>query len=589
MATNLQYGDITIQNCQTERFEQSCRYDETGTDLIYHEFNIDVSGIVALGASGGFHGVNVSGADATEIMRDVHAKMMHPRQEFIYSVGGTTLLAASPDVQYTNRDVNNGPKPQSCNITHIAGNKVYRIRFSIQVCIVLCVGEHKDYLTGQTVTVPFSSSPILNNRWSLIDTKDENLYTTRTWTGILRVAHTAVNPNWLRHMCLPHQTKGFRRQRMNWTATPDGLSLKYEITDKQEYQAPPHPATTMRGTYTESVGAGGKLGHARVNVELQGPPDAAKDDLYVRCVQICLDRIGTFTETMPAGNQPVLLSAQLTEYLGECRVSLSVEFLRAPNTAGQPGLVPQRYWNAVTTTIGTPFRMTGYDPKQFIKPSPYDGSSPAGVFVMYLQSPCNDWHGMAHAAPIPAEETTPVQGYDDNHQPTQYFGVSEDLQQDPLIERYSEAHATWPYTFYQLSNRYIINHGKTQLAIADDDAALTDPSAVVVKLHRPMATRLLHVTAERVGQWPEVPKPVDLSDPNDIPETVLSEDILVHDKELMQDGKNYKYRLEIEYVFALSRAPTATEKLRAGSDPADTTRPADSFYPLNLRTEGNIE
>lgn len=586
MSTNVTYGDITIQNCQTERFSQTCHYDESNTDLLYHEFDIEVSGTVVLGASGGFHGVIANGSDAVEIMSDIQNRMMHPRQPFVYSMDGKPLLQASPDHANPLVDVDNGPKPLNCSITHIASNKVFRIRFAIKVCIVLCADERQDYLLGQTVSVSKSPDWVLSNRWSLTETKDANFYTTRTWSGVVRVKHSAWNPNWARWLCLPHQTRGYRRQRMNWHATPDGLNLRYDITDVQEYQSPPFPATKMSGTYTEAIGPGGKLGVARVQVMLEGPPDAHKADLIVRAAEVCIDRLGSITEGTEVFSKPALVQGAITEHLGRNRIEMSLEYKRAPRDKDY-GV--DRYSNIIVRTMGTPLTLRNYDEKVFPGTGPFDGKTPAGVFVMYLQSPCGSWHGMPNPAPTPAEYVDPSPIYDDNHQPDQNYYLDYGLPADPPQEGYSEDHANYYYEHWVMSQRYLIDRGKAQLAIADDDAQAADPSSVVVTLHRPTAQRIVHAHGIRIGDWPEMPNADDMNDPNGIAETCLSEDILVQNRELMADGKTFQYELEVEYTYALSRAPTAQERLRGGSDPADIGLPGDGMFPLNRRTSGRLE
>ena len=38
MSTTVQYGPVTLEECQTLEYEQTVQYDESGTDMLYHKF-----------------------------------------------------------------------------------------------------------------------------------------------------------------------------------------------------------------------------------------------------------------------------------------------------------------------------------------------------------------------------------------------------------------------------------------------------------------------------------------------------------------------------------------------------------------------
>jgi hypothetical protein len=586
MGTNVEYGPIVLQNVLTESFEQQAVMDDSNTDLLYHKFNIRVSGVVATSSQGGTHGADVSGATATEMMANLQNTLLHPRQAFRYKIGDEILVQATPDSRSAYRDVNNGPKPQNCNITHVASNRVFRVSFSIEIAIVLCGTQ--DLITYGIKTgigVQASSSPVLNHRWSLSETKNQDFYTTRSWSGTLRTAHSNFSPQWMRHVVVPKLHRGYRRKSMTFTATPDGLNLKYEIVDEEMHAAPPYPATSWAGSYKESVGAGGRIGIATVNVEMTGPPGVNKRDLLTRCAAVCYDRIGWHVgpQLDAAAKTAHLRSAVFQDYLHENRVGMQVEFFRTTRDH-------QRYLGVVFDKMGKPLsrkRVKGYSRTRWLTPNPYDSKTPAGAFVMYLQSPCDNRHGMVLPARLNAERPKRTETYDPGKPETSY-GVVDNLQADQQNEL-STDHAKFPYTYVELSSRYVIKHGKYQMPIADDEPEEGAATCVVVSLHAPIAQRIQHMVAERISEWPQLPKPEDNKDPNGIQETLLSEDLLVHGRELMADGKSYMHRIEMEYVYALSRPPTATEQLRAGSDPSDATKPKDSTFPLKDRKAGLIE
>ena len=592
--TDILYGNVRLRNVQTESFEQNVIYDESGTDLLYHQFRIRVNAIVTLSANTGEIGAVVPGSTATEMQGNLHAAMMHPRQDFKFYVDDEVLLESSHHSKDPYRDVNNGPKPQRCAITHIAGHKMFRISWEVEIAVVLCGEGRTDYYTedGQPIIAPMTASPVLNNRWTLSEEKDQDFATSRTWTGKLRVAHIDYNPNWVRHLVVPQKAKGYRRMRMRFLASANGLELNYEITDRQEYEAPPFPATSWSGQYREGAGPGGKIGSASVSVTLSGPPNGAKADLLSRAAEICRDRIRYGKSKDTALGEPILVETTIVDHIGVNRVTVEAHFKRFGNKDEPTGSAVRLYLGAVVARMGTPMELKGYDPKKFPSPSPYDGTTPVSAYIMYLQNPCGSVFGMPYARPGKPEKPEPDPDPDDP--PSQYNNQPYPLPDPQEDTQTSQEQNKAPYTWVELSNRYVINHGVIQVPLFYKSVDLLhkenqDASSLMIQVHPKTCRRIQHMSAERIGDWPTLPSPEATPDPNGIPERILREDLLVHGRELMTDKNTYMHRVEMEYVYGMARAPNANELLRSGSDPADTTTPEESTFPLATRQGEVIE
>jgi hypothetical protein len=168
--TDLRYGGVTLRNVLTRSFEQDAVYDESNTDLERHRVRIHVasyvSSIVSVSENdnrpGAFPQV---GNDLASSYQFIKSKLLTPRQSLVYSVGGKPLITVDG-----NSDVNNGPKPISCNIVQVASDNLFRIEFIIECSFVDCP-ESKN------------SQGVLNNRGAC--------RTTSTTTGTALAAFTA--------------------------------------------------------------------------------------------------------------------------------------------------------------------------------------------------------------------------------------------------------------------------------------------------------------------------------------------------------------------------------------------------------------
>ena len=571
MSTDVTYNQVEMKNVLTTRFEQSCQYDESNTDLMFHKFSIAIEGIVhATVAADTIILPPGNPASAVTSMDLIQATLMHPRARFTYKIGDETLLEANSNELSANRDVDNGPKPQRCDITHIAGNKVFRVRYEIDVSIVKCGVKGEEGSLAETKRQALQSSDVLNNRWTLEDTLDENFYTTRTWSGKLRVAHQALVPQLYRGLVIPPLLSGYKRMSMRFSQTPDGLNLNYQINDKQVHAAPPSPATSWSGEYLESTTKSGAKTTAEVSVRMHGPPHADKRLLLTRCVQAIETRLGNLRKGFDAiaangiGKRRAILvlNSSFRESLDKNEVEMRVNVLRT--------VEPARFLNLVKKRFGRDLSVGFLNYKEENNPVPpaYDPTTPLGIFITYTQTPCDPYHGVPlisnRSANSPGEHELP----DIIIEPTS----PGDLPNDPTGgTSEDESSGKTFHTHSEVDVRYVVNNGIIVMPIAKSSGTKEEITQLPVRIALPTEHKI--ITGERTAQDgpPNIPAGGDVGSEGDIDIVIIEHAHANVAPKLLPDGASLEHHREFEQRLALMRPHKPEEKEDAGSNPEDAT------------------
>ena len=592
--TTIHYNGVTLKQCETKRFEQSSEYDESDTDLMRQKYVIAVSALVSdddTVHTNAEYVDYVPQADddpyegqAVFLTSMIQKALSHPRGDFTMGIGGTMILTASSNPKSPFRDCKNGPKPRRVNITHIARAKALRIEFEIEIHLIDCVFGILSKTVDPSRGEWDPSGVVLNNRWSLTDSKDANFYSERRWEGTLTVVHSRYWPHLYRHLCVPPLQQGYRRMGQTFTQSADGLSLKYTVTDKQHYRAPPSPASDWQATYTESTGIGGAVGYAQVDVTLKGGPTAPQNLLLVACARVVEARLGNLQLDWAGAGQARksravhLVSASITESLNDNQVSMNVRVRRVA--------APRRYLNLVARQVGTPLRIRYYQPQTWTTPSLYDGITPASSFATYLQSPCNSWHGISKVQAV-QPQVTHKQGYQHQGGYAEIYRHLGLIHDDQIAGISRQQYSGYPYTHIEIQSYYQIDDGTLALPVADDDK--NKNVLVFIPQHKPVAWRTFIIRAERAQQWPELPAPErSRKDPNGIVERLIETKVMPEEPKLGPDGKTLMYRVRVKLTYALSRALKTNERFIAGSAPWDTTTPRGNYMPAQIFKKGTI-
>ena len=524
---------------------------------------------------------------ATGKMDVVQSRLLHPRQDFRYTVGNEHLLRATANRQETQFpfDVNNGPKPQSCSIVRIAGTQYFRIEFAIEVAVVLCGGltPPDDPFETQQLT----SGDILNNRWSVEETRDNNLRTVRVFEGALRVSHIEHVPSTLRYLVVPPLQKGYKRLSQRFVQSRDGLQLNYQITDRQEHAAPPYPATDWKCSHTESTGVGGVLGVVNLNIHLIGAPGVEKERLLAAAGQVLTSRVGDLSQQWVVGqdqdNSSIWIEqASFVDKVTEPEVILDVTLRRVKLPTDT------NFFKMVTDNLTLPLKdpanptnpIAGYDPEVWPVPSPYSEATLGAVFASYVQNPCFLLHGAPRESGGNSNQGEIVVGDDEDRVTSaedDMYTAPDNMLPNNLPTGHNIAHASSnPYTDVELYSHYECDDGLIHLPYADLGAL--GPTAVGIPMYPPYVRYQFYYKASRMGSYPVLPNPLPkFTDVNGRLMELLKHDVVTEPAEMSSDASRKIYKGEAKMVYGMSRAPDATSKLQSGSSPVDSTTVPDNY------------
>lgn len=552
--TTVEYGGETIYGVLTLGCHQSIVRDSSNTDLMYHLFDLRFQGLMHTGSNTSIVGFSNQQTVLADGYKALRRKMMRDRQEFTWSIAGAVALKARPhpggQTSLLDVDVQSGPKPQAFVVKGVRAGSTLEVEFSIQVAVIDC-------------TQLDNSSGVLSNRWATIDHIDENWYTTRTVQGELVLVSPRVHvtgPHFFRQWVFPPLPNGFKRTKMDFTATPDGKKLLYTIEDRQVSNAPPKPATSWHGTH--SVVSRNDQGGIGTTVEIQltlvGPEGTdIKRGLFAAAAQVARDRI--MFET--AASAAILQEMRLIDVIEESRneVQLSLRLFK-------PGSLISDLSVADLQTIGKPINVAGYNRFQCQIPKVYGTSTPVGVLAAHLQSGCGENHRFSDAG-------SPVgEGGSAGDNPAQsgvvvntYEGIGEFNEESGP---YKASHLEAPYSFYRIEGTYDTDHGRCVLPIAKTDDDDEEDTVVVARTHKPVCYWKVKVAGERVGRPPELPMAKDFED-GGIKYKILRSKVFPPPPEISADGEKPRHQAQVEYQYVLSRPPKDSEALRTGSLPWD--------------------
>lgn len=601
--TIITYGDMTILSCLTQPsgFSQEPVFDESNTDLLYYKFRVRVVGYIhgmatisVIGIIPNY-GLNNGGNQGQTSASQAYAGIRYaikPRQPFLMKMGvavnantgvvdlatGVPVLVANPIPQLQNPnqaasqianitgyDVNDGPRCTHFDILHVTADNLFKVEVEFEICKVECDSNGNAYNT----------SGVLNNRWSVIDDLDENFITTRKFNGTLQTVSSTINANSFRAYVVPPLQPGMRRESMSFNVTTDGKKLRYEITDKETLFAAPSPATWWRIEHIEDATRESRLAvHGTVRVELRG--DRNSD--HKRLIPIAI--AAAESKLLTKDNKTIIMGATIASIMGsdESAVTVAVRGMRVPKDG-------QALLGLPLALLGKPIAaadLAGLVPA-YSKDLSY-GARPGdnievqgpiqlvGAFAAYLQSNCSNTHQIYNAPQGQQTQNPP------KTQPVPITGsVSESAQvtDDGNTSFYNNGSQTALYTFYQMESTYASKSNRAQMPIGISNSSSsnnTQPTCVVVDLGPRTMQRHVRISSERAGQMPDVPSMQDqyVDSGSQIQFTLLDtiDRSIVPDR--TSDAKQM-YKLDREYVYAMSRPPNPGESIPIGVDPTESS------------------
>lgn len=619
--TIVSYGNFQIRRCLSVDARWEPVYDIVSqTDFIFWRVTVKVVGYI--------HGFpawcqlhtpfltsdGVQGPIESASLQHVGMRVnLPPRMQFTYRIGadqdgngGYVNLYCEPSTErplgITHMDVNNGPRCKLFVITGVYSDNVMRVEAEFEICKVECqVNADIVSASGTDVgfagTVPESkTTQVLSNRWSVSDEIDATLKTIRTYQGCIRIAASKVDPlsgidiNSFRDHCTPVLQPGLRRDLISFVVSPDGLNMNYLIRDVEVVDSAPPPAKRWSVVHSEEMDQALRV-RASCDVTLEGDRNCSKADLIQIGLNVITAKILANEPGKP--NQVFMSKINITDYIGDdLVVSLSASALRLPKKVDEGGeedvfgpwmigaeVIGKRLRAADVYLNGRP--VPGVSDVNFdgslsfggLEPSTgLEGSEPyyegpvelIGAFLPYLQSPCNDLHKIVPDAASLTE--------DENEAPYAYPRTTIVARVDPYwtesnYEIFSEAATDAIYTEWKMESIYKDRSMKLALPIAASSYAYSYLTTKIVTLARPQARRIVRATAERVGQWPEMPSATQIealvgNTPNFV-QTYLGRKRRFGTPFYTAGGQKV-YRMAIEFYFALNRMPDDSDELIVG-------------------------
>lgn len=179
-------------------------------------------------------------------------------------------------------DCDSGPKPIAIVPTPIAGGRSFRLTFTIEVCRTIPKGTARPNsdpsdsgdenvrkrLKNATGTL---NQPIIYNRWSVVDSEDEQGRVSHTISGKLIVQDKRYKANAMRLMAFPLAFPFAKLASRRYATSEDGKTLTYEFRFTHAGAAPPKGVRDYNATYSErfSPNVPGMM-HGSMSVQVMG-------------------------------------------------------------------------------------------------------------------------------------------------------------------------------------------------------------------------------------------------------------------------------------------------------------------------------
>jgi hypothetical protein len=667
--THVLYNGVELRDCETKLFDQKVTLDDA-RNLLTSRFHIRVESTVfglyyqdyledAKAHPSTVVTENIeSDRTATDRMHTIQKRLSQPRKDFWYATNGGRnedvdedvyqILVASTgeepgteddpeffkdvrgnDIEIRFQDgyhvsggdsgklpranlvdVNRGPIPLDVQITQLFGGRAFRISFEIEVYRHLCLTQEDVETKPSDIGEDDNPEPnefVISNTWSSEETCDEVFRRSKVVEGTLRVRDHRYWSQGFRSLCLPGLLPGYRRMSQRFASDPTNLVLKYRIEDKQAEAAPPEECVDWVMSHVDGSKNEFGMVERQIRIHLIGKPRVSKRSLLGVALRVLEARFpgaaaptddeNVFVETRPV---PFLREALIiTQSSDKPEVELLCNVRQ--HIAGIGG-----FEDAIIAS-SEPLIIAGYNPDNWPAPRPYDADTPAGIFACYMQSPCNQWHG------IPESQSLTLEGYDtDNNAPSspdtapnywEEADYAEYLSPVPILETadvHRTDHISYPYTHVEIDTRYSLSHGRMVLPYSiprDVNEAIegADPvyaSLAVFPVHAGVHQRVITVNATRHGRPPELPEPARyLVDPNGITEQLVGKSEIVLDAPQASSDQSHRvFSVQGKFTYALARPIENTEVYRSANNPALRTIPADNWLTgLSFFSRGRIE
>lgn len=335
----LAYNNVALPFCHSEDFRlEAVRDDLSQTDRIVTKYDIRVQTTIFADALDMIAPLYMSQGitQPAAILAIVQESLMQDRKQLSFKFNDYEFVPQPAGVSgYV--DALNGPKPQSCQIMRM-DEGVWLLTYHIIAHYV--VKYSFDVVSGRVTATNLPGNVVLFNRWTERADLDNCQYTTRTRSGKFMIRsdnNNGLMPDEVRgQLAVVSVPTGFVRDRSNYTVSPDGLGMTYEVVDREVYRMPPYPAFEADGEYEEDTARGDGKKTARCRVRLRAPKGTNHWDLMRRAVAVCVGKISTTAGVgnflrlgEPLGGTGVLTFARVKSWLYDNQVEVSIGVLLA--------------------------------------------------------------------------------------------------------------------------------------------------------------------------------------------------------------------------------------------------------------------
>lgn len=624
--TKIVYNGITLSSVLTESISYDPVYDQTGCDLIGMRTQIVVTAYAhASTKSPTDHGVNAVWASGVSpwppALTEMFRKLSMPRRRFTMTVNTFTMfdilptavegrivtqsdgtwqisgpgtsttdtggiqdtdledsdsqensIACNPTPTGTglNQDIAHGPKC-SYRVMGIKGGDTAKCQFTFEFTTPLCED-------------PSKIKDFLHLRYWIVDDIDCQAWlTTRTYRGTFRVKGMQVDSHALaRQITLPPLQPGFRRSRINWSESPDHLTLNFTVVDVEQKSMAPSPATHWEGSYSVSVPMGDVTAESELRFRLWADTSLDKRLLF-KLMHHIIDVKLNYMDMMKSLGSFCVLAQVWEESLADNQVSCYIK-IRHMGSADANGGIKDRFSMNVQA-MGDKFNLgkdlgasvtiwpdnpdpRDYDPlRATLPPGGLPPAGLAGIMVCALQTPCCPQTLKQSTETTEPEYDLPTRYEKEEYEPP---AVVEDSVYEEIPNRYSDEHMEFAYLWYRMTNHYHKDTGWRGFPTGKQcTQSAGSTSFAFSQIHCPISIREIRLEAARLNKAPELP---DLRDSWIDSETGIRyvlKDVVIDPQpvQLTADARHDIRETYARYFYYMSRPPLSTENWLAGRVP----------------------
>jgi hypothetical protein len=301
----LTYNGVILPYANCTQFSQEAVDDEEShTDWYCTKFDITVQSVIhydylatlCAGNSNLVALLSVSPPPTVaDLMKAVRVELLRRRRTLSFTFNGVQLIAQPQSGLPGSVDAKNGPMPQSCTVTALT-NTSFIVTYRV-------VAHYWENNTLDTTNTPPAAgrntnnpgNAVLFNRWTERVEMDSRMYSRRSRQGKYAIRSDnsqGLTADQLRNsFATVGVSNGFLRDSSNYTLTPDGLAIQYNVVDREVFKMPPAPAYEAEGEYTEFYNRGGAIRFGEVRVKLKGAVFTPQADLLTACVNVAVNKI----------------------------------------------------------------------------------------------------------------------------------------------------------------------------------------------------------------------------------------------------------------------------------------------------------